>query len=113
MVLPSSVFTIVLLVYLGLTSLVGGASGVATSRLLQLHWKPVVFLQDMAIAGVASLLFAFMVIEIEKERLTPFEQGEAHHSPWTLVFIGFAASIIRHLIRFVWRRANGTASQVK
>jgi hypothetical protein len=57
---------------LGLTCLVGGFNGAITSRFLRTRWKPIAFLQDMAISGVASLLFALVVTEIEAKRLTPY-----------------------------------------
>jgi hypothetical protein len=102
---PSEPFEILFFIYLGFTCLLGGFSGAITSRVLRTRWKPVVFLQDMAISGATSLLFVLVVTEIEAKRLTPIERGEVHHSIWTLAFIGFATPVIRHLIRFISLRA--------
>ena len=111
MVLPSSALSIIFAVYLGFTCLLGGLSGVITSRVLQLRWKPVVFLQDMAISGITPLLFALVVTEIVAKRLSPIERGEVSHSFWTLVFTGLAAPVVRHLIRFITLRASGEISR--
>jgi hypothetical protein len=113
MVLTSSALTIFFLVYLGLTCLLGGVSGFIISRVLRLRWKPAIFLQDMAISGVTPLLFAVVVTEIEANRLTPIERGEVHHSFWTLVFIGFAAIVVRHLIRFLSLRTSSAISRAR
>jgi hypothetical protein len=108
-----SALATIALVYLGFTCLLGGLSGMITSYVLRLRWKPVVFLQDMAISGVTSLLFALVVTEVEVKRLPPIERGEVHHSFWTFVSVGFAAPVIRHLVRLIWLRSNSAASQVK
>ena len=108
---PSQPFEILFLICIGFTCLLGGFSGAITSRVLRTSWKPVVFLQDMAISGVASLLFAIVVTEIESKRLSPIERGNVHHSFWTLVFVGFAAPVVRHLIRFISLRASSAISR--
>ena len=108
---PSALFTVVLLVYLGLTCLIGGLCGAITSRFLRLHWKAIMFLQDMVIAGLASFLAAAMFIEIENRRLTPFERGNFSINPWIFVTLGSAVPLFRHLIRFASSRTSGAAHQ--
>jgi hypothetical protein len=108
---PSEPFEILFLIYLGFTCLLGGFSGAITSRVLRTRWKPVVFLQDMAISGVASLLYAIVVTEIEWKRMSPIERGEVHDSSLTLVFVGLATPVVRHLIQFTSLRARSPISR--
>ena len=68
------------------------------------------FFQDVAIFGVTPVIFGLVATEIESKRLTPIERGEVHHSFWTLFFIGVAAPIVRHVIRFISLRPSGAIS---
>jgi hypothetical protein len=109
----SAAFTIVLLVYLGFTCLLGGLCGAVASRVLRLRWNATIFLQDMAFAGLACFLSAAVFIEIENRRLTPIERGDAYISPWIFVVIGSAVPLVRHLIRFVISQRDRAASPAK
>jgi len=106
MVLPSIVFTMIVLLYLGFTCLIGGLCGAVVSRVLRLPWKPIVFLQDMAIAAAAWLLSAIVITEIDMKRLSPAERWDEHISPRVFVFIGLVAPVIRHITRFAFSRAR-------
>jgi hypothetical protein len=75
MVLPSSVFTIVLLIYLVFTCFLGGLCGAITSLALRLRWNATVFTQDMAIAGVTCSLAAIEEIKFYFDRLTLSSEG--------------------------------------
>jgi hypothetical protein len=113
MVLPSSAFEIIFIIYLGFTCLLGGLTGAITSHILRLRWKPVVFFQDVVISGVTPVIFGLVVTEIESKRLTLIENGEVHHSFWTLFFVGLAAPIVRHLIEFIVLRPSSAPSRAR
>jgi hypothetical protein len=110
---PSGLFSIVLVVYLVITCLLGGLCGAMASRVLRLHWKAKLFIQDMSIAGIVWVVALFVITELEWQRLSPAERWDEHVNPWLFVFIGSVAPLVRHLIRFVSSHKDRAASPAK
>ena len=108
---PSSPFTIVLLVYLVFTCFLGGLCGAITSLALRLRWNATVFVQDMAMAGMTCSLAAITITKFYWDRLTPIERGYEHGNPWLLVFTGAITPLVRHLMRFVFLSKSRTKSR--
>ena len=93
--LPIGLAWIIVVQYLILGSLLGGFCGAIVRFVFRIRWRAVVFVQDVAIAGVALIVCAAASI-----LLGPLH-GPAHEgAPFTFLLIGPAAVVALELIRF-------------